>query len=154
MHVLGGASCMTIRDFCETGGMLSVWYGTCFPPPLSLRSVPPLVSCPAGMLAKLIGLFQIRQRNCSRNISPFSLCSRSPGSLEGIEALRTAQIFTSFFALHLPLIFLPSCRRKVTCPLSAKCETFFNSCDVFQAALMLHYILYSIDCGFQFMIQH
>lgn len=55
----------------------------------SLRSVPPLVSCPTGTVAKLIGLLQIRQRNCSRNISPFSLCSRSPGSLEGIEALRT-----------------------------------------------------------------
>lgn len=59
------------------------------PVPLSLRGVPPMVSCPAGKVAKLIGLLQIRQRNCSGNISPFSFCSRSPGSLEGIEALRT-----------------------------------------------------------------
>lgn len=89
INVLGGGSCMTIGGF-ERWELLSVWYGMCFPPVLlSLRSVPPLVSCPAGMLAKLIGLLQIRQRNCSRNISPFSLCSPSPGSLEGIEVLRT-----------------------------------------------------------------
>lgn len=128
IYVLGRGSCMTIRDF-EIWGMLPVWYGTCFSPPvlLSWRSEPPLVSCPAGMLAKLIGLLQIRQRHCSRNISPFSL-PRSPGSLEGIEALRTQHkphflhclASTSDFAP-----FQPSCLIKVTCPFSSKCETFF-----------------------------
>lgn len=91
IYVLGGGSCMTIRDFERWGNAACVIRRVFFPPhvPLSLRSVPPLVSCPAGTLAKLIGLLQIRQRHCSRNISPLSLCSRSPGSLEGIEALRT-----------------------------------------------------------------
>ena len=82
---------------------------------LSLGSELPLVSCPAGML---IGLLQIRQRNCSRNISSFSLCSRSPGSLEGIEALRTQHkpslpslpcIYLWFFSFFL---FMP----KKSCP--------------------------------------
>lgn len=73
---------------------------------LSLRSGPPLVRCPAGLLAKLISQLQIRRRNCKSNISAFSLCSRSPGLLKGIEAPRTAQIFTSFLALRLSLTSL------------------------------------------------
>lgn len=118
---------MTIRDFERWG---TVRYGTCLPPPTplpasALRSVPPLVSCPAGMLAKLIGLLQIRRRHCSRNISPFSLCSRSPGPLKGIEALRTQH--KSHFLLYspVPLIFFPSSLIKfLTLFFLNKCETF------------------------------
>lgn len=93
----------------------------------SLRSEPPLVSCPAGMLAKLIGLLQIRQRNCSRNISPFSLCSRSPGSLEGIEALKTQHksSLPSLACIYLRFRLFSSCLRKVACPFSAGCRSLF-----------------------------
>lgn len=90
----------TLRDgLCYVCDMARIF----LPVLLSLRSEPPLVSCPAGVLAKLIGLLQIRQRNCSRNISPFSLCSRSPGSLEGIEAPRTQHKSSLAF---LPCIYL------------------------------------------------
>lgn len=84
-----------IRGGCLSG---KAHFLPSLPVPLSLRAPPPLVSCPAGMVAKLISLLQIRQRNCSRNGLLFSLCTRSPGSLKGTEGLRNRpQICCAFF---------------------------------------------------------
>lgn len=59
--------------------------------PLSFRAPPSLVSCPAGMVAKLIGLLQIRQRNCSRNglifLSLFARTHQDPS--RGLRGFRT-----------------------------------------------------------------
>ncbi len=131
-----------------------------FPPvPLCWRSEPPLVSCPAGMLAKLIGLLQIRQRHCSRNISPFSpfsLCSRSPGSLEGIEALRTQHKSHFLHCLASTsdfFSFSPLMPHKGYMSIFSLMWNFLAcfKCVLSNSNVTFH--LYSTDCSFQNMIQ-
>lgn len=107
IYVLGGGSCMTIRDL-ERWGMLPVWYGTCFPP------------CPS-QLGKCAAIGQLSCRdacqayrsvtNQAETLQQEHLSLLSLLSLTGItrgdwSAKNTAQIFTSLSALHLPLIFL------------------------------------------------
>lgn len=107
INVLGGGSCMTIRDF-ERWGMLPVWYGTCLSP------------CPS-QLEKWAAIGQLSCRDACQAYRPvtnqaeklqrehlplFSLLSLTGITRGDWSTKNTAQIFTSFFALHLPLIFL------------------------------------------------